>query len=103
MDKSTTATNDHALEAILRPFYDALAGSGITPEYLVRKLKAELNAKETKTIKVKGAMEELAADSRSSLSRALWSTMCGRRPGSSIREYGLALGRGFIGTWDHYS
>lgn len=52
-------TNDHALRAILSPMHEALGAHGITPEYLVKKLKAELNAKETKTIKIKGAVGDL--------------------------------------------
>jgi len=42
-------THEEMIDAILRPIEDALEGEGITPEYLAKKLKKELNAKEVKT------------------------------------------------------
>ena len=50
--------NEELVEAILRPIDEALQSQGITPTYLVKKLKRELNAKETKTIKVKGEITD---------------------------------------------
>ena len=41
-------SNDDIVEALLRPITEALQRHGITPEYLAKKLKWELNAKEVK-------------------------------------------------------
>lgn len=51
-------SNDEIVEALLRPLHESLDKQGITPEYLAKKLKRELNAKETKTIKFKGFVEQ---------------------------------------------
>jgi hypothetical protein len=40
------------------PMKEALDKHKITCDYLVRKLKSEMNAKETKTIKIKGAVSQ---------------------------------------------
>jgi len=42
-------TNDEIVEALLRPIDQALQRQGITPEYLAKKLKQELNATVVKT------------------------------------------------------
>lgn len=42
----------------LPSFGDELNTSGITSAYLIRKLKRELNAKETKVIKIKGTVSQ---------------------------------------------
>lgn len=42
----------------LPSFGDDLNTSGITSAYLIRKLKRELNAKETKVIKIKGVVSQ---------------------------------------------
>jgi hypothetical protein len=49
-------TPKNAVEAIGNPIHEAMLGQGITPLYLARKLKRELNAKEPKIVKVKGAV-----------------------------------------------
>lgn len=50
-------SNDELVEAILRPIDEAFKSQGITPIYLAKKLKRELNAKETKAQIPKGEME----------------------------------------------
>lgn len=51
-----TVTADDMVEAVLRPIMEALKDQGLTPAYLTKKLKRELNAKVTKRTKVKGAI-----------------------------------------------
>jgi hypothetical protein len=50
-------SNDELVEAILRPIDEAFKSSGITPTYLAKKLKRELNAKENKAQIPKGENE----------------------------------------------
>lgn len=50
---------DEMIDAMATPFGTILDGQGITPLYLAKKLKAELNAKVSKTLKVKGAPGKL--------------------------------------------
>lgn len=45
-------------EAIDHPLHEPMEKEGITPEYLAKKLKAELEAEETKTFKVKGSVDK---------------------------------------------
>jgi hypothetical protein len=47
-----------ASEMILNPLRNAMDESGITAKYLLNKLRRELNAKETKTLKFKGAISQ---------------------------------------------
>ncbi len=47
-------TNDDVQRAIGNPITEVFGKLGITPEYLARKLKRELNAKETKVFNPKG-------------------------------------------------
>jgi hypothetical protein len=47
-----------ATEDLIRPIHQAIERHGLTPDELVRKLKRELGAKRTVTVKVKGAVEE---------------------------------------------
>ena len=51
-------TPKNAVEAIANPVHEALRGQGITPEMLAKKLKQELNAEETKTLKYKGIIDQ---------------------------------------------
>lgn len=57
-DLKTPITENEIAQTLLDPFQNALETSGITEKYLVRKLKRELNAKETKTVKIKGAVDK---------------------------------------------
>ena len=50
-------SNEEIVEALLRPIEQSLKSNGITPQYLAKKLKRELNAKVTKTFKLKGAVK----------------------------------------------
>ena len=54
-----TPTGEQIIQDLLRPFSEAMEGQGITPLYLAKKLKRELNAKTSKTLKVKGAASKL--------------------------------------------
>ena len=47
-------TAEDMVDAVLRPITAALAAQKITPEYLAKKLKRELNAKETKVFHANG-------------------------------------------------
>lgn len=47
-------TGDEIRESLGNPLHDALSKEGISLQYLVQKLKRELNAKVTKTQKIKG-------------------------------------------------
>jgi len=49
-------TANELVEALLRPLHDALDSQGITPLYLAKKLKREVNAKETKVFNDKGSL-----------------------------------------------
>lgn len=46
-----TVSNDDLVRAIIDPIHKTLASQGITPLYLAKKLKRELNAKEIKVFK----------------------------------------------------
>lgn len=54
-----TITADEMIDAMGTPFGKFLDAQSITPALLARKLKAELNAKVSKTIKVKGSPNNL--------------------------------------------
>jgi len=47
-DEPKEVTRDDMVKAIMAPMRDAFDGQGITPEYLAKKLKRELNATENK-------------------------------------------------------
>ena len=47
---------DEMAELMLSPFIQCMEAHGISETYLVKKLKKELNAKEKKSIKVRGAV-----------------------------------------------
>lgn len=47
-------TADDIIEAYMRPIEEALNGSGITPEYLAKKLNEELNAEEPRVVQGTG-------------------------------------------------
>lgn len=49
---------DEVLKNLATPWRDILDGVGVTENYLAKRLKKELNSKETKTIKFKGALDE---------------------------------------------
>ena len=53
-DEPKEATREDMVNAIMAPMRDAFKGEGITPKYLAKKLKRELNAKETKAQIPKG-------------------------------------------------
>lgn len=53
-----SVTEQELTEAILRPIAEAVEKQGLTPTYLARKLKRELNAKFVKHLKIKGAVRE---------------------------------------------
>ena len=70
-------TPDQALDALkCVPMVEVLNSRGITKDFLARKLKAELNAKETKFIKLKknqllsDAVKEIKAEVRETLKTA---------------------------------
>jgi len=52
-------TADETIQDLLHPFQEAMDAERITPKLLARKLKAELSAKSSKTIKIKGAPGQL--------------------------------------------
>ena len=52
-------TGEQLIQDLLHPFTTAMAAQQITPLYLAKKLKSELNAKVSKTLKVKGAPGKL--------------------------------------------
>lgn len=55
-DKPQSLTRDEMVRLTLAPLYEDMERHGIDADYLIKKLKKELNAKETKTVKIKGAV-----------------------------------------------
>jgi len=51
-------TGEQLIQDLLHPFTEAMASQKITPQLLARKLKAELNAKETKFFQKDGLVVE---------------------------------------------
>lgn len=49
-------SNDEIIQVMMKPIHNALRREGITPEYLAKKLKKELNAKKDEKVKLKGAV-----------------------------------------------
>ena len=50
--------SEEIINALASPFADVLDGVGVTKEFLAERLKKEINAKETKTVKMKGAVSQ---------------------------------------------
>lgn len=48
--------SEEIINALASPFADALDGIGVTKQFLAKRLKKEINAKETKLQKLKGAV-----------------------------------------------
>jgi hypothetical protein len=49
---------DEIIDTLIAPLQQAFEDKGITVEFLAKEAKAELNAKQTKTVKLKGALKE---------------------------------------------